>query len=92
MLLTKSPKTLPNLNRQKFTSDANAVREKIAASGGISDATIDEAVTWARSHIYSNDTDYLNSIPGMKEKIKRGRETPISNCFEIKVTKEMLKI
>jgi len=30
--------------------------------------------------MYDNDTDYLNSIPGMTEKIKEGMNTPLSEC------------
>jgi len=30
--------------------------------------------------MYDNDTDYLNSIPGMSEKIKEGMNTPLSEC------------
>ena len=44
------------------------------------------------SRLNDDETIYLNSIPGMAEKIKRGMETPLSECFEIDVTKEMLGI
>jgi len=29
---------------------------------------------------YDNDTDYLNAIPGMAEKLIRGMNTPLSEC------------
>ena len=32
--------------------------------------------------LFENDTDYLNSIPGMAESIIQGLETPIHECFE----------
>ena len=32
--------------------------------------------------LFDNDTDYLNSIPGMAESIVRGIKTPICECFE----------
>jgi len=30
--------------------------------------------------MYDNDTDYLNSIPGMTDIIKAGMNTPLSEC------------
>ena len=30
-----------------------------------------------------DDTDYLNSIPGMAEKIKKGIQTPLSECVSL---------
>ena len=48
--------------------------------GGMMDNKIDD------------ETAYLKSIPGMAEKIKRGMETPLSECFKIDVTREMLGI
>jgi hypothetical protein len=30
--------------------------------------------------MYDNDTDYLNSIPGMSEKVKAGLNAPLSEC------------
>jgi hypothetical protein len=30
--------------------------------------------------IFENDTDYLNSIPGMAESIRAGIDTPLSEC------------
>ena len=42
--------------------------------------------------LVDSETAYLKSIPGMAEKIKRGMETPLSECFEIEVTREMLGI
>ncbi|MDR2600371.1 MAG: hypothetical protein LBC73_08855 [Oscillospiraceae bacterium] len=33
--------------------------------------------------MYDNDTEYLSSIPGMKEKIKEGMKTPLSECVSI---------
>jgi hypothetical protein len=30
--------------------------------------------------MYDNDTDYLNSIPGMTDIIKAGMHTPLSEC------------
>ena len=35
-----------------------------------------------RLGLFDNDTDYLNSIPGMAESIVQGMETPIHECFE----------
>jgi len=32
---------------------------------------------------YDNDTDYLNAIPGMREKIITGLNTPLSECEPI---------
>ena len=32
--------------------------------------------------LFENDTDYLNSIPGMAESIAQGMNTPIHECFE----------
>jgi hypothetical protein len=32
--------------------------------------------------IFDNDTDYLNSIPGMAESILKGKATPISECLD----------
>ena len=32
--------------------------------------------------LFENDTDYLNSIPGMSESIVQGLKTPIHECFE----------
>jgi hypothetical protein len=29
---------------------------------------------------YDNDTDYLNAIPGMTEKLINGMNTPLSEC------------
>jgi PHD/YefM family antitoxin component YafN of YafNO toxin-antitoxin module len=29
---------------------------------------------------YDNDTDYLNAIPGMAEKLIEGMNTPLSEC------------
>ena len=41
-----------------------------------------EFITFQKFSIgmYDNDTDYLNSIPGMSEKIKEGMNTPLSEC------------
>jgi hypothetical protein len=33
--------------------------------------------------ILENDTDYLNSIPGMAESIRQGIETPLSECKDV---------
>ncbi len=33
--------------------------------------------------IFDNDTDYLNTIPGMAESIRRGIETPLSECLDV---------
>jgi len=33
--------------------------------------------------MYDNDTDYLNSIPGMTDKLKAGMNTPLSECVPI---------
>jgi len=32
---------------------------------------------------YDNDTDYLNAIPGMTEKIIEGHNTPLSECEDV---------
>ena len=32
--------------------------------------------------LFENDTDYLNSIPGMAESIIKGLKTPVHECFE----------
>ncbi|MDR0857503.1 MAG: hypothetical protein LBN97_00540 [Oscillospiraceae bacterium] len=32
--------------------------------------------------MFENDTDYLNAVPGMAEKIVEGLNTPLSECFE----------
>jgi hypothetical protein len=32
---------------------------------------------------YDNDTDYLNAIPGMAEKIIDGHNTPLSECRRV---------
>jgi len=32
---------------------------------------------------YGNDTDYLNAIPGMAEKIIAGKNTPLSECSRV---------
>ena len=32
--------------------------------------------------LFDNDTDYLNSIPGMAESIAQGIKTPVHECFE----------
>jgi len=32
--------------------------------------------------IFENDTDYLQSIPGMTESIMEGKATPISECLD----------
>lgn len=32
---------------------------------------------------YDNDTDYLNAIPGMTEKLIEGMNTPLSECEDI---------
>ena len=33
--------------------------------------------------LYESDQEYLSSIPGMKESIKKGIETPIDECEEV---------
>ena len=33
--------------------------------------------------MYDNDTDYLNSVPGMADKIKAGMNTPLSECVPV---------
>ena len=33
--------------------------------------------------LYDNDTDYLQSIPGMANKIKDGLNTPLSDCVPL---------
>ena len=33
--------------------------------------------------LYDNDTDYLNSIPGMADTIKDGLHTPLSDCVPL---------
>jgi hypothetical protein len=32
--------------------------------------------------LFENDSDYLNSIPGMAESIVHGMKTPVHECFE----------
>jgi hypothetical protein len=32
---------------------------------------------------YDNDTDYLNAIPGMAEKLIEGMNTPLSECERV---------
>jgi hypothetical protein len=32
--------------------------------------------------LFENDTDYLNSVPGMTNIITQGLNTPVSECFE----------
>ena len=36
-----------------------------------------------RDILEMNDTDYLNSIPGMMDSIKEGIETPLSKCIPL---------
>ncbi|MDR0611742.1 MAG: hypothetical protein LBG58_16675 [Planctomycetaceae bacterium] len=36
-----------------------------------------------RSFLEMDDTAYLNSIPGMTESIKKGIETPVSECLPL---------
>lgn len=33
--------------------------------------------------LFENDTDYLESIPGMVDKIKDGMNTPLSDCVPL---------
>jgi hypothetical protein len=35
-----------------------------------------------RLGIFDNDTDYLNSVPGMADIVIRGLNTPVSECFD----------
>jgi len=51
------------------------------------DSAIDKMLEFVSFQRYSlglfeNDTDYLNSIPGMSESIAQGLKTPIHECFE----------
>ena len=51
------------------------------------DSVIEKVLEFISFQRYSlglsdNDTDYLNSIPGMAESIIKGLETPIHECFE----------
>jgi len=32
---------------------------------------------------YDNETDYINAVPGMKEKIIEGLNTPLSECVDV---------
>ncbi|GHU92936.1 hypothetical protein FACS1894208_01200 [Clostridia bacterium] len=32
--------------------------------------------------LFDNDTDYLNSVPGMADVIIKGVNTPVSECYE----------
>ena len=32
--------------------------------------------------VFESDTEYLQSIPGMTESIKKGKATPISECLD----------
>ncbi len=33
--------------------------------------------------LYDSDTDYLQSIPGMDEKLRSGMNTPLSDCVPL---------
>ena len=33
--------------------------------------------------LFDNDTDYFESIPGMAESIKKGADTPLSECVPL---------
>ena len=46
---------------------------------------IAEFITFQRFTLglYDNDTDYLNSIPGMADTIKDGLHTPLSDCVPL---------
>jgi hypothetical protein len=33
-------------------------------------------------NLFENDTEYLNAVPGMADKIIEGMHTPLSECFE----------
>jgi hypothetical protein len=33
--------------------------------------------------LYTDETDYIMSIPGMAEKLKEGRNTPLSECVPL---------
>jgi hypothetical protein len=32
--------------------------------------------------VFEDDTDYLNSVPGMAEIVTQGLNTPVRECFE----------
>jgi hypothetical protein len=32
--------------------------------------------------LFDDDTDYLNSVPGISESIIKGMNTPVEECFE----------
>lgn len=36
-----------------------------------------------RLGLYDSDTDYLMSVPGMADKIKKGLNTPLSDCIPL---------
>jgi hypothetical protein len=36
-----------------------------------------------RFGLYENDTDYLQSVPGMADKIKTGLQTPLTECVPL---------
>jgi len=57
--------------------------EKIALKEGQFLAVINADTTAYREMNYGNvnETNYLNSIPGMSESLIRGKETPIEDCL-----------
>ena len=52
------------------------------------DSAIEKIQTFISFQLYSlgmfeNDTDYLNSIPGMAKSIQDGVDTPLSDCVSL---------
>ena len=59
----------------------------ITQINSLPDSVIDKVMEFVSFQRYSlglfdNDTDYLNSIPGMAESIVQGMNMPIHECFE----------
>ena len=64
-------------------------REKIITQlDTLPDSVLEKIAEFISFQIYSLDlngdsTDYLTSIPGMVESIKKGMETPLSDCVPL---------
>ncbi|MCL2088479.1 MAG: hypothetical protein FWH14_03260 [Oscillospiraceae bacterium] len=65
------------VNRDYMKSQIDVLPENILEK-------LQEYIIFQRFNIglFDNDTDYLESIPGMAESIRIGMNTPISECFE----------
>jgi hypothetical protein len=55
--------------------------------GSLPDSAVEKVLEFISFQRYSlglldNDTDYLDSIPGMTESIVQGMKTPVHECFE----------